>query len=98
MATCLPSFEVGGAKDGGHAAAGDDVFDPVVVQGVAGFDRGHSESSRRTSRGSAQLIGPAAIHAHAFHVADADEQDTDIIAAIVFIGKFDQLARRLPRS
>ena len=39
----------------------------------------------------AQFVGPSAIHAHALHVAHADQLDADIIAAIPLIGKRDRV-------
>ena len=33
--------QIGGAKDGSHAAAGHDGVNPVMVQGIADFDGSH---------------------------------------------------------
>ena len=43
---------------------------------------------------SGQLVGRPAIHAHAFHAADADELHADIIAAVPLVCKVDQVRAR----
>jgi hypothetical protein len=35
--------EIGGAEDGGHATAGSQGFDPIVIQLVAGVEDSHRE-------------------------------------------------------
>src|SRR5579875_4008110 len=45
--------------------------------------------------GLPQRVRPPAVHAYALHAAYADQLNTDIVAAVPLIGKFDQVRRRL---
>ena len=78
MATVTAVAKIGGAENGGHAAAGDDAFDAVMIELVAGVDGNPREraSGKRKAAASpelAQPVGPPAVHAHAFHAANADQ-------------------------
>src|SRR5579884_423675 len=87
--------QVGSAKDGGHAAAGCNAFNAVMVKLVAWMERSHCPVGvkRRETGGvaeSAKLIRAPAVHTHAFDASNADELNTDIIAAIPLVGKFQK--------
>ena len=88
MATCAAVAHVGGAEDGWPCRCGR-----------PGFRCGSDRAGRRDSVTgvmtaeavpSAQFVRPSAIHAHAFHAANADELDAYIITAIPLVGKVDQ--------
>ena len=102
--------KVGGAKDGGHAAAGDDAVDAVMIELIAGVDgnprqrRSEAESTRR-SPDLTKLVRPPAVHAHAFDAANANQLNADIITAVPLVGNIHQLAappasnrRRVPAT
>ena len=87
--------EVGGAENGGHAAAGDDAVDAVVIELFAGVDGNprracvRQKNSRR-ARYQRKPVGPPAVHAHAFDAANADQLQADIITAVPLVGNIDQ--------
>ena len=66
--------QIGGAKDRGHAAAGDQAFNAVMVELVAGMKcHALGAKARESPAGKlAQLIRPSSIHPHAFHASNSD--------------------------
>jgi hypothetical protein len=68
-----------------------------MVDDIAGLDGFHEARNRallNNMPGSlAQFVRPAAIHSHALNIANTDDQDTYIVAAIPIVGKLDQPAR-----
>ena len=99
MATARPVAQVRAAEDGSHAAARRQAVDAVVVELVAGMEGSHEiagQPSRRRRLIVSQLVRPSAVHAHAFHAADADELHADIIAAVPLVGKRRPVRGRRP--
>src|SRR5207249_6342593 len=82
--------------DGGHAAAGGDAFNAVMVELIARMEWSHWQARvggerPRASRALTKIVGPPPVHAHAFDASNADELHADIIAAVSLVGKRHQL-------
>jgi hypothetical protein len=88
--------DVGSAKDRSHAATGDYGFNLVVIELFAGADG----IPRRAASGNVigrilrQAIRPAAVHANAFHVPNADDQRGDIITTVALVGNIHKAVCR----
>ncbi len=101
MATCTAIAQIGAAKNGGHAASGDQAIDAVVIELIAGMEfahwEGRSAASTETAANlvSVQFVGTPAIHAHSLDVPNANQLNADIIAATPIIGKSNQFFRGL---
>src|SRR5579862_4529534 len=94
---CPAGAKVGAAKDRGHAAAGDNAIDAVMIELFSGADWNPRQSKlgwRIIVRdGLGKAVGTPAIHAHALYRQNADQLHSDIIPSSPLVGNVDQSLR-----
>ena len=94
-----PGFEIGPSKNRRHAASGNEGVDAVMIELVAWMDGSSRERvSGRNPAAIPELGEPVrspAVHAHAFHTANADQLQADIITTVSLVGNIHQSLCRL---